>query len=165
MQTNFNNFPVETEENLLDFYGEVGLNQKEIILPYPHYYWENNKLIRSYLCHAKVHDSLLRVLTNVFGHYGIEEIKRLRLDIWGGCLYMRAIRGGTRFSTHSWGISVDYDPINNQLDWGKDKALFSKPEYEKWWEFWEKEGWFSLGRNCNYDWMHIQAATRQTTIK
>lgn len=160
MSSLFNNFPVETEDNLLRHYGDVGINQRELILPYPHYYWENNKLVKSYLCHSKVHDSLKRVLTKVLEIYGIESIQRLRLDIWGGCLYMRAIRGGTRFSTHSWGIAVDYDPINNQLDWNSDKALFAKPEYEQWWKCWEEEGWFSLGRQCNYDWMHIQAAIR-----
>jgi hypothetical protein len=155
-----NIFPLETEESLLKHYGDVGVNQKELILPYPHYYWENNQLIKSYLCHSKVHDSINKILTNVFDYYGSEEIHRLRLDIWGGCLYLRAIRGGTKFSTHSWGIAVDYDPINNQLDWGKDKALFASPDYENWWKFWEEEGWYSLGRQCNYDWMHIQAAVR-----
>jgi hypothetical protein len=155
-----NSWPKETEEDLFNYYGEVGINQKEIILPYPHYYWENNKLIKSYLCHAKVYDSLLRVLTKVFNYYGVAEIKKLRLDIFGGCLYLRSIRGGEKFSTHAWGIAVDYDPVNNQVDWGKDKALFAKSEYEMWWKFWEEEGWFSLGKKLNYDYMHIQAAIR-----
>lgn len=156
-----NNWPHEKEESLLEYYGEVGIHQKEIVLPYPHYYWENGKPIRSFLCHSKVHDSLKRVLINVLEYYGLEEIKRLKLDIWGGSLYLRAIRNGTNFSTHSWGIAVDYNPSDNQLEWKKDKALFAKPEYEMWWKKWEEEGWFSIGRHLDYDWMHIQAAIRR----
>lgn len=151
---------MDSEESLIDYYGEVGLNQKQIVLPYTHYYWENNKQINSFLCHKKIATSLLRILTNVLNHYGKEDIHRLHLDILGGCLYLRSIRGGTRFSTHSWGIAIDYDPINNQYEWNSEKALFAKPEYEMWWNFWEEEGWYSLGRRCNYDWMHIQAAVK-----
>jgi len=48
----------------------------------------------------------------------------------------------------------------NKLRWGKDKTQFAKPEYEQWWKFWEEEGWVSLGRLKNYDWMHAQSARR-----
>ena len=99
-----------------------------------------------------------RVLTNTFNHYGYERIKDLRLDHWGGCLNVRRMSGGRKYSTHSWGIAVDYDPQHNRLKWGRDKAFFARPEYSKWWEFWENEGWTSLGRTRNFDWMHIQAA-------
>lgn len=156
-----NEWPWEREEDLLAFYGEVGKNQTKIKLPYPHRLsWDLDTIVHSYSCHEKVHDSLLRVLTNVYEHYGEEQIKALRLDIWGGCLNVRQIRGGTRHSTHSWGIAVDYDPANNQLKWGRDKASFAKPAYDAWWRFWAEEGWLSLGQLKNYDWMHIQAARR-----
>ena len=38
------------------------------------------------------------------------------------------------------------------------EAEFAKPEYDKWWECWEDEGWTSLGRTRDFDWMHVQAA-------
>lgn len=156
-----NEWPWEKEEDLLAYYGEVGKNQTRIQLPYPHRLsWDMEKTVNSYSCHEKVHDSLLRVLTNVYEHYGEAQIKALRLDVWGGCLNVRQIRGGTRHSTHSWGIAVDYDPSNNQLKWGSDKASFAKAEYDAWWRFWAEEGWVSLGKLKNYDWMHIQAARR-----
>ena len=68
------------------------------------------------------------------------------------------MRGGTRWSTHAWGIAIDYDPDRNQLKWGRDRAAFARPEYDAWWRLWEEEGWVSLGRTRNYDWMHVQAA-------
>ena len=159
-ETNPNDWPKQTPEaELIRYYGEVNTNQTKIDLPYPHRLsWQMNRTINRFSCHEKVHNSLKRVLTRVRDHYGMDEIKRLRLDLWGGCLNVRKMRGGNRYSMHSWGIALDYDPTRNQLKWGRDKASFAKPEYNKWWEIWEEEGWVSLGRLRNFDWMHVQAA-------
>ena len=158
---NPHNWPIESDSSLEQFYGEVGKHQVRLQLPYPHRLsWEKRSIVRSLFCHEKVKDSLNTVLTNVLNHYGLDEIKRLRLDIWGGCLNVRKKRGGSTWSTHSWGIAMDYDPENNALRWGRDKAAFARPEYDKWWQFWEEEGWVSLGRTKNFDWMHIQAARK-----
>jgi hypothetical protein len=108
--------------------------------------------------HEKVHDSIARVLSRVLDFYGPVAIAEYRLDIFGGSLNVRKKRGSNAWSMHSWGIAVDYDPLNNQLKWGRDKATFAKPVYETWFKLWEEEGWLSLGRARNYDWMHLQAA-------
>lgn len=157
---NPNNWPTQRNTSDLEkYYGKVGENQTRIQLPYPHRLaWKTGTVVNSYSCHEKVHDSLLRVLTNVYNHYGLKQIEQLHLDLWGGCLNVRKMRGGTRYSTHSWGIAVDYDPSHNRLKWGRDKAAFARSEYDAWWKFWEDEGWVSLGRARNFDWMHIQAA-------
>jgi len=147
------------EREISRFYGNVGKHQTRIDLPYSHKLaWNTRKTVHSFTCHEKVHDSLLRVLGRVLDHYGQEEISRLRLDLWGGCLNVRKMRGGTRYSMHSWGIAVDYDPTRNRLKWGRDRAVFATPDYDVWWRLWEEEGWTSLGRARNFDWMHIQAA-------
>ncbi len=62
--------------------------------------------------------------------------------------------GNSAFSA----VAVDYFPAENKLFSGWDQAVFAQPQYDKWWEFWEREGWISLGRTQNFDWMHIQAA-------
>lgn len=159
LDANPNGWPRQNESQLTGFYGAVGVNQVRIQLPYPHRLaWDLNKTVQSFSCHAKVHDSLQRVLQKVLDHYGLDEIKRLRLDRWGGSLNVRKMRGGTQWSMHSWGIAIDYDPERNQLNWGRDRAAFARPEYDAWWRCWEEEGWVSLGRHKNYDWMHVQAA-------
>jgi hypothetical protein len=57
------------------------------MLPYPHRLsWKTSKVINSFSCHEQVHDSLQRVLNRVLDSYGLDEIRRLRLDLWGGCL-------------------------------------------------------------------------------
>ena len=156
---NPNGWPQQIEDRLISFYGEVGKNQTRVHVPYTHRLsWEKTTRVNSFSCHEKVHDSLLRVLNRVLDHYGPERIRELRLDLWGGCLNVRKMRGGTRWSMHSWGIALDYDPERNQLKWGRDRAAFAKPEYDRWWQLWEEEGWVSLGRSRNFDWMHLQAA-------
>jgi hypothetical protein len=159
LAVNPNHWPDQNEANLNTFFGAVGTNQANLVLPYPHRVaWNVRQTIHSFSCNSKVHDSAQRALTKVFDHYGMERIKELRLDRWGGCLNVRKMRGGSKWSMHSWGIAIDYDPDRNQLKWGRDKAAFAQPEYDSWWRFWEEEGWVSLGRTRNYDWMHVQAA-------
>lgn len=156
---NPNNWPVQYSPAFDAFYGIKGSSLVKLQLPYPlRLSWDLSTSVNSFSCHLKVHDSLKRVLTNVLNHYGIEKIRELRLDLWGGCYNERPIRGGTKWSMHSWGIAVDFDPDHNKLDWGRDKAAFARPDYDKWWQFWEEEGWVSLGRERNFDWMHVQAA-------
>jgi peptidoglycan hydrolase-like protein with peptidoglycan-binding domain len=167
LNLNPNGWPMQNEAKLNEFYGQVGTNQVSLALPYPHRIaWDLKTTINSYQCNVKVHDSVKRVLQRVLDHYGLKRIKELYLDRWGGCLNVRKMRGGSQWSMHSWGIAIDYDPEDNQLKWGRDKAIFAKPEYDAWWRFWEEEGWSSLGRIKNYDWMHIQATqlTGQTAI-
>ena len=158
---NPNNWPQQREDQLIRFYGEVGKNQAKIQVPFTHRLaWDKTARVNSFFCHQKVHDSLHRVLTRVLDHYGLERIQELRLDLWGGCLNVRKMRGGTSWSMHSWGIALDYDPDRNKLEWGRDRAAFARPEYDRWWRLWEEEGWVSLGRSANFDWMHVQAAKR-----
>jgi hypothetical protein len=156
---NPNNWPMRDDSKLIAFYGEAGTHQVNVQLPYPHRIaWEPGHVITSFSCHEKVHDSIKRVLQRSLDHYGMDRIGELRLNMWGGCLNVRRERGGTRWSTHAWGIAIDYDPDHNRLEWGRDRAAFAGPEYDPWWRFWGEEGWVSLGRTKNYDWMHVQAA-------
>ena len=156
---NPNHWPKQYSDEFYAFYGEMGQHLVDVQLPYPHKIaWNTSQVIHSFKCHKKVKESIERVLHHVLQHYSLNDIRQLRLDSWGGCYNKRPIRGGTKWSMHSWGIAIDYDPARNKLQWGRDKASFAKPEYAKWWECWEEEGWISLGRQRNFDWMHVQAA-------
>jgi len=158
-------FPRELEAEMVQFFGPVGTQQVELFLPYPMtlawpdtrgVYREVNRI----LCHAHVRDSLGRILEQTLDHYGIARVRELRLNVFGGCLNVRRKRGSTSsWSVHAWGAAVDIDPANNQLRWGRDRARLAQPEYEPFWEIVEKQGWTSLGRKKNYDWMHFQAAS------
>jgi peptidoglycan hydrolase-like protein with peptidoglycan-binding domain len=149
-----------TQREVPAYYGDRGKSQVRIQVPYPHIIaWNPKQVLTSFFCHEKVHDSLSRVLMSVRKEYGIQRIDQLGLNLFGGCLNVRKMRGGNSWSMHSWGIALDYHPAKNAFRWGRDKALFAKPAYNDWWDIWESEGWTSLGRQRNFDWMHVQAAT------
>lgn len=157
---NPNGWPMDTEAALRAFYGpptDAGL----VSVPCPWRLviaWNQRQSTGTIRVHPKVADSLRRVLGRVHAHYGDERIRALRLHLYGGSYNNRPMRGGTRLSTHAWGIAIDWDPERNRLKWGRDRAGLAAPEYDAWWEAWEDEGWVSLGRHRNFDWMHVQAA-------
>jgi hypothetical protein len=68
------------------------------------------------------------------------------------------MRGGNSYSMHSWGIAIDFDPERNRLNWNSGEARLAKPDCIPFWQAWEAEGWVSLGRTRDFDWMHVQAA-------
>lgn len=141
------------------FYGEVGQNQTMLELPFQmRLAWDLGTVVKRISVHEKVHDSAKRVFGQVLDHYGGEKIRNLKLDLFGGSLNVRKMRGSNRWSMHAWGIAIDFNPDNNQLRWDHTKATMAGPAYVKFWELWEAEGWVSLGRTRNYDWMHVQAA-------
>lgn len=153
--TPFRSWPKQSE--CTRYYGKVGTNQDQCILPFPMVIaWSPKQKIQKFSCHKLVKAPLERIFQRTLDYYGYEKIKELRLHYWGGCLNVRKLRGGSSWSMHSWGIAVDLDPDNNQLRWGRDRATFARPAYNKFWEFVYDEGAISLGKERNYDFMHFQ---------
>ena len=147
------------QRDLTKYYGARGKNQTLLTLPYTmKIAWNKAQLIRKFSIHEKCHDSASRVFGRIASHYSPEERVRHGFDLFGGCLNVRKMRGGSSWSTHAWGIAIDFDPIRNQLRWGRDRAYLDEPECVQFWKFWEEEGWLSLGRARNMDWQHVQAA-------
>jgi peptidoglycan hydrolase-like protein with peptidoglycan-binding domain len=140
-------------------YGGVGLFQTRLTLPYPmRLAWDKSVVVNKISVHEKVHDSASRVFKKIAQRYSEAERKDLGLDLFGGSLNVRKMRGGSAYSMHSWGIAIDFDPERNQLHWNSEKARLARPDAADFWKFWEDEGWVSLGRSRNFDWMHVQAA-------
>jgi hypothetical protein len=155
----YNDWPKQDYNSMVKFYGAVGTNQTSLQLPYEMILaWDLDCKVTKITCHEKVHDSLKRIFQNTLDHYGLETIKELRLNRFGGCINVRKMRGGSSWSIHSWGAAIDIDPDRNQLKWGKDKAFLARSEYEPFWKIVEAEGGVSLGRLRNYDYMHTQFA-------
>lgn len=149
-------WPIQNTAALTKFYGSVGTNQVSVRVPYPlKIAWNTQQITNKIQCHAKVADSVLHILEQTKSHYG-DDIDNLGLDLFGGCLNVRKMRGGTEYSTHSWGIAFDFSPSLNQLKMNHTTAQFAKPVYNKWFDFWYAEGAISLGKEKDYDWMHTQ---------
>jgi hypothetical protein len=149
-----------TEAQCPKFYGKMGENQTQIVLPYPMVLdWAPGTRITEMTCHEKVADAMLRVFTKLKGEYGEEKLRELGIDQFGGCLNVRLKRGSkSSWSIHSWGCAVDLDPDRNQLRWDMKRAQFGKPEYIPMWKIIEGEGAVSLGRARGFDPMHWQFA-------
>lgn len=147
------------QKDCMKFYGGVGLNQVTILLPYAmRLAWDKGVIVKRISCHEKVAASAERAFENIARAYNETQRTALGIDLFGGCLNVRKMRGGSSYSMHSWGIAIDFDPERNQLKWGRDKARLAKPDADEFWRIWEAEGWVSLGRARNFDWMHVQAA-------
>lgn len=140
-------------------FGGVGKNLVTVEVPYPlRLAWEPETVVKRITCHALVAAELLGIFNKTLKHYGLERIKALGLDLYGGCFADRKVSVGSSKSMHAWGVAVDMDPEHNDLNTHAPKARLSGAEYEAFWRFVEEAGAVSLGRERDYDWMHFQFA-------
>ena len=149
-------FPRYADMN--DFYGPVGQNIERYKVPFRmRLAWDLPTTIDKMSLNKRCGESAIGVYESVRDHYSVSGIVELRLDLFGGSLNVRKMRGGENYSVHSWGAAIDTDPLRNQFRWNNLQATLDGPDYDFWWKAWEEAGWVSLGRERNFDWMHIQA--------
>lgn len=151
-----------TEAQIRLKYGKPGDedNFKSIQLPYPmRIAWDTKTTVTKMRCHKLVAANFINVFNDLLEHYGLPELQRLGIDLFGGCYNLRKKRGGNSWSTHSWSIAIDLHPSMNQLKWKKDKALFAKPEYKAMMDIFYKHGFENQGVELGYDFMHFQIAS------
>ena len=128
-----------------------------INLPYPmRLAWDLETSVNRISCHKLVADNFTKIFNDLLYTYGYDEIKRLGIDLYGGCFNYRKMRGGDTWSTHSWGIAIDLDPSRNLLRETSKTARFARPEYKPMIDIFYHNGFESLGVEKNYDWMHFQ---------
>lgn len=156
-------FPHDDTESLTQFYGKPGAEVEAamvyIDLPYPlEIVWQPGTFVTRIKLHKRCAAAFQDLFSNILAAYGQAAIRELKLDQFGGAYNNRVIRGGTRPSTHAFACAVDLAPAQNQLTWGRDKALFAKPAYIPFHRAIKSAGLTNLGVARNYDWMHIQAA-------
>lgn len=152
-------WPKQDYNSMVNFYGPVGENQTSLQLPYKlKIAWAPSTTIGKMTCNAKCAQAFHTIFENTLKMYGAKEIQRLKLDVFGGCLNVRKMRGGSAWSIHSWGAAIDLDPDNNQLKWTSPRATFSRKDYNDFWEIVQQVGGVSLGQARNFDWMHLQLA-------
>lgn len=135
-----------------------GKNTVQMTLPYPmRLAWDTHTSITKITCHKKLVPVFTKVFTELLAHYGLPKIQELGIDLYGGCFNYRLMRGSkTLLSTHSWGIAIDIDPARNQLKETSATARFARKEYKPMLDIFEANGFYSLGKYKNYDWMHWQ---------
>lgn len=146
-----------TDSQIIDKYGQPGdeKNLTSIQLSYKmRIAWDLKTTVSKITCHKLIAVPLSNVFTDLLAAYGFEELQRLDIDLFGGCYNFRKMRGGNRWSRHSWAIAIDLSPTKNGLKTKKPQAQFSKPEYQKMIDVFYKNGFIGYGPEKDYDWMH-----------
>lgn len=148
-----------TEKEVIEKFGQPGdvRNFVTIEVPYPmRIAWDLSKTVTHMQVHKDAATSLLEIFKELLSTYGLTRLKELEIDIFGGCYNLRQMRGGSDMSVHSWALAIDLNPTKNTLQMNANTAQFAKPEYKLMMDIFYKHGWFSLGKEKNYDFMHFQ---------
>jgi type 1 glutamine amidotransferase len=150
-----------TTKQLIAKYGKATIGGEKYLvtidLPYPmRLAWDIKTTVTKMRCHKLVADKFKAVFNEILSTYGLAKIQELGIDLFGGCFNYRKMRGGNAWSTHSWGVAIDLDPVRNQLKETSKTARFARPEYKQMIDIFYKHGFVSLGREKNFDWMHFQ---------
>lgn len=147
-----------TDAQLLAKYGKPGDASQltTIDLPYPmRLAWDPHVIVNRIQCHKLIADRLKAVFSDILTYYGLPEIQRLGIDLYGGCVNVRLMRGSkTKWSRHAWGTAIDLDPARNTLKETKRTARFARPEYKPMIEIFYRHGFVGLGPEQDRDWMH-----------
>jgi hypothetical protein len=162
-------FPHENTPALNDFYGNPSgyggrasptWAKKNLVSwtpPYKIYYSGNLRLMKTLTIHRLVVPAYDLAFKNALKHFGEEGLAKNRLNMCGGTYNYRVMRGGSRLSTHAYGIAIDIDPENNPFPhpWNSNHGINMDfvnilQEAGLWWR----------GYQGDVDPMHFQAAYR-----
>lgn len=152
-----------TDAQIFAKYGKPGDASNIITIPLPfpmRLAWDPHVVVTKISCHKLIAPNLTAALAEILDQYGHDRIKELGIDLYGGCVNVRLMRGSkTKWSRHSWGIAIDLSPALNGLKTPWKKAQFSKPEYTSMVNIFYKHGFFNLGKEKNYDSMHFEISS------
>ena len=157
--TSANTLPTQAQVRKgTSIFGKAGDESNLVNIKPPYQLYYCGKPVKTIRVHKLIADRVQAALKEILAHYGIEKIKELGLDQYSGSYNYRKSTNGSSLSMHAWGIALDFAAEKNTYAMKKPQASLSKPECEMWWKIWEKHCAVSLGRQCNYDWMHLQFA-------
>jgi len=147
-----------TDEQIIAKYGQPGDPSKQVTVQLPYLMriaWDTKVTVIKMQCHKLAAPYFLKVFKELLDAYGLSELQRLGIDLFGGCLNVRLQRGSkTKWSRHAWGLAVDLDPDRNGLKVKWADSQFSKPEYKKMVDIFHANGFIGYGPDRNYDAMH-----------
>jgi D-alanyl-D-alanine carboxypeptidase len=150
------------DQQIITKYGQPGDEANMVVIKFPYpmrIAWDLTKTVTTTRCHKLAADRFTAVFNDLLAHYGLNELQRLGIDLFGGLVNFRLQRGSkTKWSRHAWGIAIDLDPARNGLKTKWKDAQFAKPEYKAMVDIFHKHGFIGYGPDRNYDAMHWELA-------
>ena len=115
--------------------------------------WNTNLHARTLTVNKIVAEAIIASLNELNGMFSQQELDDSGIKLYGGCYNKRRVRGGTTWSSHSWGTSFDFNPLGNRM--GAEPTttkFFTCPVHTKFAEILYKNGF----RTLSHDLMHWQ---------
>lgn len=149
-----------TDKQIIEKYGQPGNPDNFTIMPLPYpmrIAWDTKTQVRKMQCHEDAEQKFLNVFNLLLAHYGLEKIQALGIDLFGGCVNVRLMRGSkTRWSRHAFGIAIDLDPARNGLKTPWLRSQFAKSEYKPMIDIFYANDFINYGIELNKDAMHFE---------
>lgn len=155
-------WPEADDASVTAFFGKHGVAggytppMSKVEVPFKFYLYGNlAEIIRVIYVHEKIAEPYSRVLERIWAYYNEDQkaLDETGFPNWYGCYNPRRMRGGTRWSKHSWAIATDHDADRNRL--GSTRKNSWLPEEIV--DLFETEGFMNLGRYQDSDRMHFQS--------
>ncbi len=114
--------------------------------------WDPGTVVNKILAHEDVGDAMVDAIAEIAWFYRDEFVEKY--NFYGGTYAYRKKRGGDEFSTHAWGIAIDFNPHLGRFGSIEDAASYPRPIVQAF-----KERGFEWGGEWSWpDAMHFQAA-------
>lgn len=151
--------PLDTEEELTEFYGPRGSADHQVVvsLPYPmRLAWNLGQVVTRTTINRRCAESFLKSLEEMKDELGLDFIHASGMDRFGGVFNNRTMKGNPdRWSTHAWACAVDLDPYGNRYGWRWPGEATMPIEVV---QIFVRNGWQSAALELGKDGMHMQAA-------
>lgn len=138
-------------DEIVEHFGTVGGKSylQSFELPFSLRQSWDQKIVWSFWAHRYVGWAIVDALVEIKEFYGLPNMRKYRLDQWGGIHNVRRKKGSDDWSTHAWGIAIDYCP---------ELGPYGEPSRMPWIivEAFTKRGFRNLH---GHDGMHFQACT------
>ena len=145
-----NPWPDSDEVSLTRFYGKAGDESNLVNLPVGDYIVKyDGQRVKTIRCHKLIASALGKVIEEIANGPDAGVLMH-----YGGCYNYRKMRGGSRMSTHAWGIAIDLAPNwnGNLTPWPKAATMPLGVC-----EAFARQGFLSAGPFWGRDGMHHQA--------
>lgn len=149
--------PAVVVRDPFEVYGKFeDLKMGIVELPFPlRLSWDLKSKITRLNVNSAMAEDFVNALGVIKSEIGLTAIQTCGLDITGGCYNRRKIRGGTKWSSHSWGTAIDINPVQNAMGKRATQTLFgTDSRYINAAEILYRHGFRTL-ESDNMHWQHV----------